>query len=100
MELHIEAVGPHIDEEAGLLCSDVEVEALGQPYPCLLLGSPENLSSGYYHVHFHLRCHWNDIHGEVPLVGHVEEEEWPSGPLEGCVSLKVQKKTLWRTNYY
>lgn len=88
-------VGPHIDEEGfgtGLLCSDVEGEALGQPNPSLLLGSQENVTPGYYHVHFHLCCHWHGIRGEVQMAG-------PSGPWEGCVWMKVQKKTLWRTNY-
>lgn len=98
--LHIVVVGLHIDVVgfvAGLLCNDVEVEASGRPHPSLLLGSPENLKPGYCHVHSHSRCHWHGIHAEVRRVGQVDGREWPSGPWEGCVWMKVQKKTLLRT---
>lgn len=100
MALHIGVVGLHTDVEdfgAGLLCNDVEVEASGRPHPSLLLGSQENLTLGYCHVHFHSCCHWHGIHAEVRMV--VDGQEWPSGPWEGCVWMKVHKKTLLKTYY-
>lgn len=66
--LRIEADGFGV----GLLCSDVEVGASGRPYPSLVLGSPENLTSDYWHVHFHSCCHWHGIREKVRIVGPVE----------------------------